>query len=125
MSTSTLSRARKMGGYDSIPATVSIASGGTIAIPETAADVFVVGSGGAVTTSATAFSSPKIIPGRRVTIWGTDDTNTVTITHTAAASAASGTFTLNGNLALGNMDNVTIVQMNNGAWVSTANRANN
>lgn len=101
-----------------LPATQSVVNTtGKILVKDDDVIVRVAGSGGAATAAAAAISSATIRPGRRLLIQGTHDTNTVTISRTAAASSANGTVTLGAaTRALGNQDILEIIQQNDGSW---------
>lgn len=102
----------------------TVAASGTISLPDYDDTLFVVGASGGTTTAATAFSASSVVPGRKIVIMGTNDTDSVTLTHTAVASSTVGTFTSSGVLTLGNGDCITIMQMPNGGWVRVSNAAN-
>lgn len=104
------------GAMNVLVPTLTVVAAGTVDIQDKDGAFYLsAASGLSVATGAVLVGS--IIPGRIVTFIGTSDTNTVTFTRTAIASAAEGTVALGGaTRALGNGDVLTLMQLNDGSW---------
>lgn len=93
------------GGIYSVVTTQTIAGGGTVTLTTAAAQYIpVAGSGGAVTLSTTPFASNPS-DGTQITLEGTSNTNTVSLTN----NDANGGVILNGDVTLGQYDTITLV----------------
>lgn len=92
------------GGY-LVLSTATIAGGGTITLGTGKSQYIpVAGSGGAITLSTTPFASAPL-DGTVITLEGTNDTNTVSITMTDSAGGCVG----NGNIELAKYNTITFV----------------
>jgi hypothetical protein len=81
---------------------------------------FVVGSGGAVTVTATPSITQCTLAGQRLQIIGTDDTNTVTLQDEANLSGSK--LQLNGNWIGGIRSVLNMVCDGAGFWVESSRR---
>lgn len=101
----TSSTAPSEGGSYSISANQAIASGGTITLGTSDHQILKVsGSGGAQTASTTPFGATPPSAGTIISLHGTDNTNTLTLTHNDIADGCL----LNGDAQLGLNDILTV-----------------
>lgn len=107
-------RSKKLAG-SSPPKALTVAASSTIEIGNNGYE-FILTAASAISLAATCITCPRILPGRRVRLIGTSDSNTVTVVHTATASRASGTITGTGNIILGLDDECEIKQRVDGSW---------
>lgn len=75
------------------------------------------------TTAITSISTQYLLPGRHLTMLGTDDTGPA-FTDTAVASTANGLIHLSAAMTLGLGKTLTLVQANNGSWWEVARAVN-
>jgi hypothetical protein len=120
-----LGRARNLvSGVPALPEQVPVASG--FIYVNDVDMIYKLNPAGAVTLDTGAvIKAATRMPGRRIQLVGSHDTNTVTLTRTAVASAAEGTVALGAaTRVLGKYDTLELMQLDDGSWTEVGGFVN-